>query len=498
MKRTLTNTLRMIAAMVAVILGLGLTGVVTATAAPSSVTTGTVSLPDPGNASGKFKANGQPLEKPAGYTAPSASAHANALMPADTPAPECPPTITCTFIPAAYQQNNPADPTDWGNYDKANRGIDASSPKITQIVIHDAEGFEPGVTQEFQNPLYYVSAHYLVKRDGTVIQYVLDKDIAWHAGNYYVNEHSFGIEHEGNEINGRVDYTPAMYDASAKLVKWLAQKYQIPLDPQHIIGHQNVSGPLTAYVAKMHVDAGPYWDWQDYFWRLGAPVLPTSLSLLPRVNDVVTIAPLWPFSKQPVTDKNGVLQPSQPTNFVAVRTQPSLTAPYITDPLLGAGSTEIENRAASAYYGQQFVVNQPLQFTFDGIWIGIWFDGQQGWFLSPWNAPTFFPTAHGQTVTPKPGLATAPVYGRAYPGASAYPIGFPAVQTVTPLAYTIPAGQRYVVYGEVTADYYNAQTINATAPYDRTTVTDPNSHYLLAWYNGRQVYLNANDYALAA
>jgi hypothetical protein len=51
-------------------------------------------------------------------------------------------------------------------------------------------------------------------------------------------------------------------------------------------------------------------------------------------------------------------------------------------------------------------------------------------------------------VTPKAGLGSIPVYGRAYPE---------SVSTAT-LPYTIPAGQVYVAKGLVQADYHDAPT----------------------------------------
>ena len=71
------------------------------------------------------------------------------------------------------------------------------------------------------------------------------KDVAWHAGNWYVNAKSIGMEHEGFLTEPDAWYTEAMYRSSARLVKYLADKYDIPLDRQHILGHDNVPGTTT-------------------------------------------------------------------------------------------------------------------------------------------------------------------------------------------------------------------------------------------------------------
>jgi hypothetical protein len=62
-------------------------------------------------------------------------------------------------------------------------------------------------------------------------------------------------------------------------------------------------------------------------------------------------------------------------------------------------------------------------------------------------------------VTPKPGLATVPVYGRAYPEPAAYPANVP-VQAITPLPYTLSAGQKYSSAGTVGSEYYYAVTFD--------------------------------------
>ncbi len=54
--------------------------------------------------------------------------------------PECPLVLMskCSFDPAAYHNNNPADPTDYGNYDLAERPADGT--RIKGVTIHDIEG----------------------------------------------------------------------------------------------------------------------------------------------------------------------------------------------------------------------------------------------------------------------------------------------------------------------------------------------------------------------
>ena len=70
-------------------------------------------------------------------------------------------------------------------------------PDIEYIVVHDTEGAWDGVLNMVQDPTY-VSWHYTLRStDGHIAQHVKAKDVAWHAGNWYVNAKSIGLEHEG-------------------------------------------------------------------------------------------------------------------------------------------------------------------------------------------------------------------------------------------------------------------------------------------------------------
>ncbi len=79
---------------------------------------------------------------------------------------ECPPGPACQFVPALYQQFSD-DPSDYGNYDLANRPADGL--KI-RYIIHDTEGSYESALGTFTTPSY-VSAHYLIRSsDGFVTQ----------------------------------------------------------------------------------------------------------------------------------------------------------------------------------------------------------------------------------------------------------------------------------------------------------------------------------------
>jgi len=396
---------------------------------------------------------------------------------------ECPNGLACEFIPAAYVLNNPDDLGDYGNYDLANRPADGLD--IRYIVIHDTEVNYAGTLAIFQNPLAYVSTHYVLRAsDGHIAQMVETKNVAWHAGNWYVNGHAIGLEHEGFAIEGATWYSEQMYHASAKLVRYLAQKYHIPLDRAHIIGHDDIPYPTQAQYL-MHWDPGPFWDWAHYMELLGASINPNGGD---NGGNIVTIRPNFATNIQPVLDCEGhTTVAPQPTSFVYLRTAPSADAPYITNPYLSGDRLCANNWGDKASTGQTF-----YRFATQGDWDGIYFSGGQAWFYNPGHNTNTVP-GNGIRVTPKAGLASIPVYGRAYPEASAYPPGT-TYQAVVPIGlYSIPAGQIYVAFGPFKSDYYWAPTYAPTLEESDHVVVEGQTEYYQIFFNHRFVFVMAND-----
>ena len=139
------------------------------------------------------------------------------------------------------------------------------------IVIHnislppDAFG-GPGVIELFTNRLdpsahpYYatiqglrVSAHFFIRRDGELIQFVPCTQRAWHAGasswrgRERCNDFSIGIELEGSDTT---PFTEAQYARLLHLIPALKAAYPII----GITGHADIApGRKT--------DPGPYFNW---------------------------------------------------------------------------------------------------------------------------------------------------------------------------------------------------------------------------------------------
>lgn len=316
---------------------------------------------------------------------------------------ECPVRLACEWIPAPYEKYGPK-PGDYGNHDLAAR---PAQQKIEYIVIHDTEGYF-GPSVKLVQDKTYLGWHYTLRSvDGYVAQHIKAKDVGWHAGNWYVNAKSIGIEHEGFAGHGTW-YTEAMYRTSAKLVRHLALRFQIPLDRQHILGHDNVPGTTASTVRGMHWDPGPYWDWSHYFDLMKAPFRGTGTAH----TGLVTIDPDYATNRPAFTGCNqqppGVPKPTPPaapcplrgSSSVVLRTAPSADAPLVNDIGLRPDGTPdtmyISDHGARASAGQTYALAEV-----QGDWTAIWYLGRKAWFLNPADAPTAT-WSNGFVVTPRP------------------------------------------------------------------------------------------------
>ncbi|WP_329082939.1 golvesin C-terminal-like domain-containing protein [Streptosporangium sp. NBC_01469] len=189
----------------------------------------------------------------------------------------------------APSQDYPA--ASWVAANAGNRAV-ASRPgssKIDRVVVHVTQGAYAGTISWFQNPAAKVSAHYVVRSsDGDVTQMVRDKDVAWHAGNRSYNTRSIGIEHEGF-VNNASWFTDAMYRASAALTRALCDKYGIPKDRSHIIGHNQVPGAT-------HTDPGSNWDWAKYMRYVTGNTAPWSATVDNSTSGAFTASANWTAS----------------------------------------------------------------------------------------------------------------------------------------------------------------------------------------------------------
>jgi hypothetical protein len=285
-----------------------------------------------------------------------------------------------------------------------------------------------------------------------------------------------------------------MYQADAALVRYLAATYGIPLNRQHLLGHDDVPGPTDALTAAQHWDPGPFWNW-NHFMALVHHVSDATEqarggSLTRGTHHLVTVDPTFAANTPQVTDCCTTI-PRQPASFVYLRTGPGGSYPLLADPLLhpdgGNGTTLDSDWGDKAATGQTFALAGHR-----GNWTAIWFGGRRAWFHNPSGSNQTARYTGGPVITPKPGLTSIPVYGAAYPEASAYN-GTPVpVNPVVRLSYSIGAGQRYPVTGAIPTDYYYAVTINSSLPGDHTLVIGNTAYYQIS-FNHRKFFVRAAD-----
>ncbi len=101
-----------------------------------------------------------------------------------------------------------------------------------------------------------VSAHLLVRRDGSIIQYVSFHQRAWHAGEscfqgrLRCNDYSIGIELEGTD---ELAYEDVQYQVLQRLITLLVRTYP-GIRQDRIVGHSDIA-------AGRKTDPGPAFDW---------------------------------------------------------------------------------------------------------------------------------------------------------------------------------------------------------------------------------------------
>jgi len=191
---------------------------------------------------------------------------------------------------------------------------------LTHIVLHTCEGSASSclnsLTRDRTGEAKH-SAHYLVTKDGTIFQMVLEADTAWHAGarnsaytgfavgelvngvpvqrpmpNY--NPNSIGIEIEGYADNPAT-WSPALVESLGQLLRYLTQEHGIPLvyRDQNTMSRGNETALAVGARASGIVshgtldparryDPGPWFPWEEVkVAALGKPRAQSSLAAIP-------------------------------------------------------------------------------------------------------------------------------------------------------------------------------------------------------------------------
>jgi hypothetical protein len=382
-----------------------------------------------------------------------------------------PGAIDCVVTPAAiYDCNVPTSPNDC-NYTSSDRPESCTIQTTTiqpcnidQIVIHDTEGSLASALSVFQCPgtgsltCDQASVHYIVDHDGTVYQIIREKDIAYHAGNFWYNTHSIGIEHVGVDATGYQWYNSEQYEASAKLTAYLLQKYHLPLDRSHVVSHGTVPSPTLA-ASPNHVDPGAYWLWDYYFHLISKQGVAYSAA-----------TPAHTITLHPITDQYPLGPDGTETqaqyNFFDLYTGPSTASGLIpgadtTDPTDVTYNVEVgisyyylakvQDPAGSGdtlyeiWYGEndQLTASTPSSFA-DAklVWLAVPpGDGVEG-KVSTSSTPTSVTIASGLNIYGRPVSSSTYIIGGA-PAGSIFTTGYSLIEdNSTTLWYEINYNHR--------------------------------------------------------
>ncbi len=169
------------------------------------------------------------------------------------------------------------------------KGRDGLQPLA--VVIHIMDGTLQGTDTWFLDPASRVSAHYGVGTTGMVHQYVAEGDTAWHAGRRYQptwtlikdtpnpNFYTIGVEHEGA---ADTPWSDAMRGTSTRLVMEICNRWSIPIDRDHVIGHREI----YARARRLALDPASY----NFLDRPGSVQARLDLNL--RAGAPTTLAPI--------------------------------------------------------------------------------------------------------------------------------------------------------------------------------------------------------------
>ena len=142
-------------------------------------------------------------------------------------------------------------PTTW----MGSPNFDARRPNFV-VIHHTSDDTADQALSTLSNPLRSVSAHYLIARDGGIVQLVDERARAWHAGESKwgaetdLNSASLGIELDNN---GREPFPDVQIAALLDLLRDVKQRYRIPT--ANFVGHADVA-------PRRKTDPSRYFPWK--------------------------------------------------------------------------------------------------------------------------------------------------------------------------------------------------------------------------------------------
>ncbi|MFZ5622736.1 MAG: N-acetylmuramoyl-L-alanine amidase [Pseudomonadota bacterium] len=136
---------------------------------------------------------------------------------------------------------------------------------VIGICYHIAEGGRGSVESWFGSAQSQASSHFLICRDGSLVQFVAEEDAAWTQGDTQAvtwplydravnpNLQLIGIEHEGYHNQ---PWTEAMYQTDVALTLHLCERFAIPPRRPYLLGHHELNGKTRRNCP------GPHFPWE--------------------------------------------------------------------------------------------------------------------------------------------------------------------------------------------------------------------------------------------
>lgn len=179
-----------------------------------------------------------------------------------------------------FQSNFPQQPDYAGAVIKPSPNFETrqKGSKVHFLILHYT-GMENADAAEnlLQSEQSKVSAHYVVREDGQVVQMVGEDKRAWHAGQSAwqsitdINSHSIGIEIvNGGPLLDFPEFPNRQIQSVIALCQSIIKRYHI--EPRHVLAHSDIA-------PQRKIDPGEKFPWLDlHVAGIGHYVKPTEIS----------------------------------------------------------------------------------------------------------------------------------------------------------------------------------------------------------------------------
>jgi len=137
---------------------------------------------------------------------------------------------------------------------------DGKTPEYIILHYTDTLSTEEALDQYLCNPNAEVSAHYVIEKNGNILQLVEEEKRAWHAGKSEwrgetdMNSASIGIElvNPGHTY-GLEPFPDTQIESLITLCQAIMQRLNIP--PENVLGHEDIA-------PGRKIDPGPLFPWE--------------------------------------------------------------------------------------------------------------------------------------------------------------------------------------------------------------------------------------------